>query len=380
MRAYGKKLESGVIKGYGKKLSDVDWDTPDYHTITALQNNVWQFSAAKTHTQLKDMSAALVDATGKIRSLQEFRIEARNISGQQLNWLGTEYQTAIASGQMAGKWVSIQEQKETFPFLEFDAIVDDHSSNICPPLNKVIKRVDDPFWKKYYPPNHFNCRSTVRQLRDAKETPDKDIVYPEKVGAIFQNNVGITGMVFPRDHAYYVDAPPHVINNATLYMPVKDQYITAYKSGDGTELAVNRKTAIEKAPDLEDLIKVGKVLADKGIAVDILPGIHASETDLRKVLLPGVPEGKNPDLLINGEGYADVKKPETPITFRKLQRNIANGTKQADRVIVLLDEEYDIELLKQAAADRFRALEGINEIGFVTQDGEYIEYKRPKNE
>jgi len=367
------------MEGYGKKLPDIAWDSPDYRTITALQNNVWQFSAAKTHTQLRDMSKALVDADGKVRSFKEFQAEARAITGQQLNWLGTEYQTAIASGQMAGKWVTIQEQKETFPLLEFDAVIDDHSSTICPPLDKVRLPVDDPFWKKYYPPNHFNCRSTVRQVRDGKITPAKDIVYPEKMGAMFENNVGITGTIFPPGHAYYTDVPPHVINNSTLYMPKADQYIVKYKAADGTELAVHRKTDIAGGPDLSNLVKAGKALADKGYTVDILPEIHASEAELRKALLPGVEPGKNPDMVFKKD-YADLKSPEDPVTFKKLQRNIANGAQQADRVIVMLKEDYAEALLKKAAQDRFAALKDIKEIGFVTRDGEYIEFTRGLNE
>jgi hypothetical protein len=341
-----------------------------------LQNNTWQFSAAKTHTQLRDMSKALVDGNGNIRSFKEFQIEARNITGKQLNWLSTEYDTAIAGGQMAGKWVTIQEQKETFPLLEFDAVIDENSSEVCPPLDKIILPVEHVFWTKYYPPNHFKCRSTVRQLRDGKITADKDIVYPEKIGAMFENNVGITGMIFPPDHPFFIDAPAHVVNNATLYMPVKDQFITKYKAADGTELTVNRKTDIANGQDLPKLLRAGKVLAEKGISTDILPEIHASETSLRKSLLPDVEPGKNPDMLLDGKQYAELKTPQTPLTYQKLTRNISTASKQADRVIILLEEEYDIDTLKKAALDRFKVAKDVNEIGFVTLDGEYIEYLR----
>ncbi|MBD1394272.1 CdiA C-terminal domain-containing protein [Mucilaginibacter glaciei] len=325
------------------------------------------------------MSKALVRPDGAIRDFKEFQIEARNITGKHLTWLKTEYDTALASGQMAGKWQTIQEQKDTFPLLEFDAVLDDHSSTICPPLNKVRLPVDHPFWLKYYPPNHFNCRSTVRQVRDGKITADKDIVYPEKMGAIFENNVGVTGVIFPPGHAYYTDVPAHVINNATLYMPVKDQYIVKYKATDGTELTVNRKTEIANSPDLNKLIKIGKTLTDKGYTIDLLPEIYAKETSLRKALLPEVEAGKNPDMLFDGK-YTEIKTPGEPVTYKKLLRNIANGAQQADRVIVLLEEDYDVALLKQAAADRFKNVAGLNEVGFVTSDGEYIEYVRGKNE
>jgi hypothetical protein len=374
IQAYGTKLGDAVVKGYGSKLSELDWNTPDYEMLTQLQNNVWQFSAAKTHTQMRDMGKALIGPDGKVRSFDDFKREAQAITGEQLKWLRTEYDSAIAGAQMAAKWVKIQAEKETFPLLEFDAVIDDHSSNICPPLNKVTLPVDHPFWLKFYPPNHFKCRSTVRQLRKGEVTPDEDIQYPEKIQPMFAGNVGIDGMIFSRDSAYYVDAPPHIINNATLYMPADEQYITKYLAEDGTAVTANRKTDIENKPDYVKLLKVGEVLAKNGKTVDILPEIHASETELRTTLLPGVADGKNPDAVVNGE-YTEVKTPTEPVTFKKLQRAVANAVQQADRVVIELTEPYDEHLMKLVAEERFKTVAGLNDIGFVTVDGEYIEFK-----
>ncbi|MEO7212646.1 phage minor head protein [Mucilaginibacter sp.] len=378
IRTYGNKLESGIIKGFGKTLADVDFTTPDSKTLVSLQNNVWQFSAAKTYTQMKDMSAALVDANGKVRSFEEFRREAQQITGEQLRWLKTEYDTAIGSGQAAAQWLQIQAEKDTFPFLEYDAVLDDRTSQICIHLDGIIKAVDDPFWDTYYIPNHFGERSVIRRLREGKVTPDDEIVHPEKMAAIFKNNVGKNGWAFSPDSNYFVDAPPHVVKNATLYMPENDQYVIRYKGEAGVELSVNRKTLIENKPDLPDIEKAGKALVDKGRSVDILPEIHAKETDLRKALLPDVANGKNPDILLDRADYADVKKPQTPANYKTLMRNVAGAAQQADRIIVLLEQEYERALLKQVAEQRFKDFPDILEIGFVTADGEYIEFHRPK--
>lgn len=372
IRAYGALLDEAVVKGFGKTPAEIDWNTPDYETITQLQNNVWQFSAAKTNTQMRDMSAALVDGDGKIRSYEDFKREAQSITDEQLNWLRTEYDTAIGGAQMAAKWLTIQAQKATLPLLEFDAVIDSHTSTICRPLNGVIRPVDDPFWKKYYPPNHFNCRSTVRQLRDGEITPVDKIEYPESVPDMFKVNLGQEHLIYPPGSNYYKDTPAHVINNATLYMPEDEQYITKYEAEDGTKVSVNRKTDIAAGEDLKDLIEVGKVLADRGITVDILPEIHASETTLREALLPGVADGKNPDITANGE-YTEVKK-ASDASYTRLQKLVANAAKQADRVIVLLEQSYSEDVLKAAANERFRAFPDLKEIGFVTVDGEYIEF------
>ena len=373
LRAYGSKLDSAVTTGYGAAPADLEWNTPDYEMLTKLQNDVWQFSAAKTNTQLRDMGKALIGPDGKVRSFKDFKIAAQEIVGEQLNWLQTEYDTAVAGAQMAPKWVTIQANKEILPLLEFDAVIDDRTSTICRPLNKVIRPVDDPFWNMYYPPNHFNCRSTVRQLRSGEITPVKDIQYPEKVPDMFKVNLGKEHLIFPPGSAYYKDTPTYVTNNATLYMPESEQYITKYKAADGTTVAVNRKTDIAGGQDLNDLLKVGTILADKGISVQILPEIHASETELRAELLPGVKGDKNPDMKVDGN-YAEVKTATDPASYTRLQKLIANAEKQADRVIILLEEKYSEDVLKAAANDRFKAFPGLLEIGFVTADREYIEF------
>lgn len=378
LRAYGTKLGAAVVEGYGSPLSDLTWNSPDYQTLAALQNNVWQFSAAKSDTQQRDMLKALIGPDGKIRDFKSFKIEAEQIAHTQLNWLKAEYQTAVAGAQMAAKWVNIQAQKDTFPLLEFDAVLDSHSSKICPPLNKVTLPVDDVFWTIYFPPNHFNCRSTVRQLRKGTVTPEKDIQYPESMSKLFKGNVGIDGGIFSDEHPYYEGTAPHVINNATLYMPADEQQLIQYEAADGTQVAANRKTLIEDKPDLADLQKVAEVLADAGKAVEILPEIHAAETELRAELLPGATEGKNPDLLVTpakgAADYVEIKKPSDPITREKIQQLVAKAVKQADRVIVLLDEEFSEDMMKLAADERFKTFPDLLEIGFVTVDGEYIEF------
>lgn len=375
IHTYGQRLAEGVYKGYGADPLDIDWNSTDYNVITQLENNVWQFSAAKTHTQLRDMAKALIGEDGKIRSWNEFKREVGAISGKQLAWLRTEYDSAIGGAQMAAKWQQIQAQKDHFPFLQFDAILDGKTTKICSSLDGVIRPVDDPFWQTYYPPNHYLCRSTVRQLAEGIVTPDEDIIYPEKMPDMFKVNLGERSLIFPTDHPYYTDIPAHVINNATLYMPEDRQYLIRHKAADGTIMRVHRKTELENREDFPDLLRMGIFDADKGFTVDILPVIHEKEEALRAKLLQGTKGNKNPDLRRFG-GYWEVEKPREPITAKRIKNRIAEGASQANKVVILLDEPYDPVMLRQIARERFERVEGLLEVTFVTRDGEYYEFRK----
>ncbi|MBX6381228.1 MAG: hypothetical protein IRZ01_11205, partial [Thermoflavifilum aggregans] len=52
-------LYDGVEKGYGKRLIELDYDSPDFRMLTSLKNDVWQFSAAKNYQEMKAMTEAL---------------------------------------------------------------------------------------------------------------------------------------------------------------------------------------------------------------------------------------------------------------------------------------------------------------------------------
>lgn len=205
-----EKLEEAIFEGIGIDPLTVDYDTPNGEVIKSLRSDVWQFSGAKNYRQMKEMTESLWHPDGRFRSFGEFRTSVGHITSDHLNWLKTEYDTAIASSQMAAKWMQIQEDIDLFPVLEFDAVLDNRTTALCRSLDKIRRAVDDPFWDLYYPPNHFNCRSDVEQVRDADDITNlEDIEYPD-IPPMFQTNLAKNGLVFPPGHPYYIDLPASV--------------------------------------------------------------------------------------------------------------------------------------------------------------------------
>jgi hypothetical protein len=221
VKAFAKELWKGTTEGYGSNFSGIDYGTPDYNMLVNLERSVYAFSGAKNYQQMKAITEALIGDDGKVRTFSEFKDIAQGINSTHLSWLKTEYDTAIASGQMAGKWVDIEAGRESHPFLQYDAVLDDHTSDICEGFADVLLPIDDPFWSEYYPPNHFNCRSTVRQRSGGDVSDSKDIVISDKIPAMFKVNLAKEGLVFPEKSTYFIGAPQLVLKDSIALIPKK---------------------------------------------------------------------------------------------------------------------------------------------------------------
>lgn len=227
VKQFAAEFWQGVTEGYGKDIIGIDYDTPDARMLANLEMNVYGFSAAKNWQQMKSLTQALVTPSGdggsKLRTYSEFKRASFEINDAHVNhWLKAEYDTAIAGAQMAGKWVEIQANKGTLTMLEFDAVMDQRTSDLCRGFNGLVFPVDHPFWKQYYPPNHFRCRSTVRQRAGGKASDYSKVAIPEGIPEMFKVNLGEQGLIFPPNHNYYTGLPPEVIREGEALIPGKE--------------------------------------------------------------------------------------------------------------------------------------------------------------
>jgi SPP1 gp7 family putative phage head morphogenesis protein len=374
-RYYAIQLWEAASKGYGDDLPSVDWDTPDYEMLYSLQRNVYQFSAAKNYHQVKALSQALTGEDGKLRTYNEFLREAFQINDQHTKqWLQAEYNLAITSGQMGGIWTRVQSNKDILPLLEFDAILDDRTTALCKSLHGVVKPVDDPFWDTYYPPNHFGCRSDVKQLGSGKITPSDKIVYPEKLPAMFKTNLAKTGLIFPPDHPYWIDIPADVKKAALLLMPYDAQFSLPKKIGKG--YVREHMLAGQKGSDYASVKTVATEIAEMtGAKIDIMPVLDDVDP-LRAIIVPDAKGFKNPDLRINGLLW-EIKEPEQH-KIKTISRAIGAATRQADHVIVKLNTAADPQILDMIAKGRFNTHKNLMEIVFRLPGGKYKRCARTK--
>jgi len=82
----------------------------------------------------------------------------------------TIFRTNIQSAYAAGR-LQAQTNPDVLaarPFWMYDALIDSRTSTVCRNLNGAIRPADDSWWATRYPPNHFNCRASVRSLTAAQ--------------------------------------------------------------------------------------------------------------------------------------------------------------------------------------------------------------------
>lgn len=199
-----KDLLKAVKTGFNADLSTLT--EADSKLLAELNNNVYVFSGAKTHSQLVEMRDLLKDGKGGIRTFEDFKKEALKLnSDYNVTHLQTEYNMANTSARQAVEWQKIQDQKKALPYLEYDAILDQRTREAHAVLDGTVKRVDHSFWNTYYPPNGWNCRCSVRQLsaQEGAGKLSKEAPPMPDIPDMFRNNVGKTGAIFPDTHPYF---------------------------------------------------------------------------------------------------------------------------------------------------------------------------------
>lgn len=216
-------LKKGLYQGFGITFGELTaelekgmkgaFDATDLELLTELRENVYIFSAAKTFQEVQDFTGAMVGEDGRMLTIKEFTEKVTSLDAQyNNNWIRTEYDTAYGQAQSAVQWNQIQKDKAVLQYLRYSAVLDDRTSDICAPLDGVTLEVDDPFWDKFMPLNHFNCRCTVEQLPTAVETDPASAQRAEEATTakmkeegqeLFLMNPGKDRIVFSKDHPYF---------------------------------------------------------------------------------------------------------------------------------------------------------------------------------
>lgn len=238
--AIADRLKEGVYKGFGidfnelkdKAVNGFKFDLKDLELLTELRENTYMFSAAKTFNEVLDFRGVMVNGDGEIKPFKEFKQDMLSLDEQyNKNWLRTEYDTAYGQAQNSVAWNQFEKNKDVLPNLKYSAVIDANTSDICAPLDGICLPIDNPFWDKFMPLNHFNCRCLVTQEdADVTLTSGEDVKELTKgslkeMDDVFKMNSGKQGVVFSEKHPYFEvenKYKKYASNNFNLPIPNED--------------------------------------------------------------------------------------------------------------------------------------------------------------
>jgi len=175
-------------------------------------------------------------------TLQEVKKLLPDLTARHLE---THFRTNMMTSYNAGR-INELKNNPAVHYLMYNAILDNRTTKLCKTLHGTVKPKDDRFWDKFYPPCHYNCRSSVYPIH--KSELGEELTYTE------QNDKG-------KIELKKIKIKPSNITEEDLY---KDPQIVLEHQFRG-----NPEKAIYEIPDslidraikyriLEDLIKTAK--------------------------------------------------------------------------------------------------------------------------
>lgn len=216
-----KEVKPLIDETYKAFSEAVDYGLKDNEIPTAmrmyLQDNVFVFSGFKTHTELRQASALLRDASGQIKPFNRFLTDIQKIDKDyNKTYLQAEYNFAVASSQAAARWQEFAADGDDF-LLQYRTAKDEKVREQHRLLDGITLPPSDKFWDEYFVPLGWNCRCSVVQVNprryprsDSEEALQRGraaTYQPNAKGQnkaqIFRFNSGKQKVVFPPKHPYY---------------------------------------------------------------------------------------------------------------------------------------------------------------------------------
>ena len=177
-----------------------------------LQRSDYIFSGIKAFHELNEAFPSLIDENGNRKPFERFLNDVQAIDKTyNQNYLRAEYNFVASSATMAAKWEEYAEDGDRYN-LQYRTAKDSRVRPEHAALHGVTLPMSDPFWESYYPPNGWNCRCTVVQVRKSKypTTPHDEAMalgeaatQSDKRG-IFRFNPGIEQKAVPDYNPYTI--------------------------------------------------------------------------------------------------------------------------------------------------------------------------------
>lgn len=177
-----------------------------------LERSNYILSGMKAFHELHEAFPSLLDEHGARKPFNQFLQEVQAIdSTYNKNYLRAEYNFVQQSAEMARKWEQFAQDGDRY-YLQYRTANDDRVRPEHEEMDRITLPMDDPFWEEFYPPNGWNCRCNVVQVRKSKYDPTPPTEAIERaagatgrdVRGIFKFNAGREESTVPAHNPYTI--------------------------------------------------------------------------------------------------------------------------------------------------------------------------------
>ena len=329
-----------------------------------LHRSDWIFSGMKTFHELNEAFPSMLDSNGNRKPFEQFLNDVRSIDNTyNRNYLRAEYNFISASAEMASKWEEFARDGDRYN-LQYRTQKDGKVRPEHAALDGVTLPPSDSFWADFYPPNGWNCRCNVVQVRKSKYPATShdeamalgDTALQKDSKGMFRFNPGQEQSTVPAYNPYTIsrcrncdiakgkstlarDVPPEnqvcaacrwvhkcelkdsktkkgnkispADQDKVLALPFDEQFTVEYKGAKGN--VFQHLLHCTANDDSQFVMEVAKAFADLDGDCWINPVIRDTSPG-RSGYYHDLPANTkcNPDLKTQEYGYVDVKSPKEP--------------------------------------------------------------------
>lgn len=242
-----KDLLEGFKKGWDTNFVALnnglgfEYNFNDPAMLTAFELNLFRFAGAKNLAMVQQLNLLFRQST----SFADFYEKAKQFTKiYNKDYLATEYNTALLTGESAALYHRLIAQTDVFPYWQYVTAGDEHVRHSHKPLHGIVLPANDPRWKKLFPPNGWNCRCYIKPLMKHEFTGDFDKMrakadtylnspaYVKEAAQGWGVNRGEIGEIFTANQQYvntFQNNSSSILNNLTAVKWGLPQYSNAKK-------------------------------------------------------------------------------------------------------------------------------------------------------
>lgn len=341
-------------------------------SVQRLKESNYVFSGIKTFHELNEAFPSLLDEEGSRKPFNQFLNDVQKVyDTYNVQYLRTEYNFAQASALMAARWKQFEQYGDRY-YLQYRTMYDKRVRRTHRMLHNITLPIESPFWDKYFPPNGWNCRCTVVQVRKDKYPVSNEQeamnlgsqATAGKYQEMFMFNPGKRMTTFPAYNGYTIRKC-----NGCDYRPDKMKLAAGIPDNEVCQACRLLQESISHYTMVPT--KAGKLRIHDG------HGKHEREENIRIGTYLAEKHGYEIDLLDNPQGKKsadsynrtldmeqEYKLTSTP-TVNAIDRLIRDGHKQADNLVLWLDVDMPWENVTAALRSRVRRCENLRSVTIV---------------